>query len=173
MLLACVFVMIAIGMRFALAPLAFAPVAASLLFFGARAPRKHAWIPWALLVGSDVVLTTMVYGYPLRADHLVTWSWYAAMLMLGALLRGDSKPVRIAGASLLASLSFFLASNFAVWAAWDMYPHTASGLAMAYVAGLPFFRNQAVADLVFCGAMFGIGALLAAREPKSEDIATV
>jgi hypothetical protein len=166
MLLPFVFVLIAVAMRFALAPLAFAPVAAALLFFGARGPRKYAWVPWVLLVGSDVVLTKISYAYPLKADHFVTWAWYAAMLLLGGLMRNNLKPLRVGGASLFASVSFFLASNFAVWAVWTMYPKTLDGLALCYAAGLPFFRNQIASDLIFTAAMFGIGALIASRQRK-------
>ena len=53
------------------------------------------------------------------------------------------------------SASFFLASNFAVWAAWDMYPHTFSGLMMSYTAGLPFLRGTVTSDLFFSAAFFG------------------
>lgn len=168
-MLAFVFVVIAVAFRFLPHPLAFTPVAASLLYFGARAPRKYAWIPLMLLAGSDVVLTKLSYGYPLTADHFVTWVWYAAILVLGGVLRTDAKPVRVAGASLAASVSFFLASNFAVWAVWDMYPKTISGLAAAYAAGLPFFRNEIASDLFFTGVLFGIGALLAGRQRQGVE----
>ena len=66
--------------------MAFTPVGAALLFFGARAPRRRLWIPLVLLAASDVVLTTLVYNYPFSWDHFVTWAWYAAMLWLGTSL---------------------------------------------------------------------------------------
>src|SRR5206468_4321095 len=100
----------------------FIPVAASLLFFGAHAQRRQIWLPILLLAGSDVVLTRFVYGYPLTADHIVTWAWYGLALGIGMLLRNRTTVVRLAGASLAASLSFFAISNFAVWAVWNMYP---------------------------------------------------
>ena len=31
-----------------------------------------------------------------------------------------------------------------------------AGLATCYVAGLPFYRNQVVGDLVYAGALFGL-----------------
>jgi hypothetical protein len=170
-MLAFIFVIAVIAMRFLLAPLAFAPVAAALLFFGARGPRQYAWIPLVLLAGSDVVLTKWTYGYSMTADHLVTWAWYAAMILLGALLRRNAKPLRVIGASLCASVSFFLLSNFAVWLVWSMYPKTLGGLATSYLLALPFFRNQAASDLFFTAVMFGIGALVASREQSAEDAA--
>lgn len=169
-MLAYVFVVLAVVLRFVSLPVAFTSTAAPLLYFGARQPRRRMWIPLALLMGADIVLTRMVYGYPLSADHLVTWAWYAAMLLLGGKLKENSGALRIGGASLAASVSFFLLSNFAVWAVWEMYPKTLAGLAACYVAALPFFRHLLVSDLVFTAAFFGIGALVeGARSRAAAD----
>jgi len=141
----------------------FTPVASSLMFFGARGSRRQMWVPLVLLAATDVVLTKVIYSYTFSWDHLVTWAWYAAILWLGTNLREKSGPVRVIGAALASSVSFFLISNFAVWAVWrDMYPRTANGLAMSYVAGLPFFRNTVASDLLFSAAFFGIGMYIVA-----------
>ncbi len=165
-MLAYLFIAIAVAvhLRFIALPWSFTPVAAALLYFGARMPRRQMWIPIALLVASDAYLTRVTYGYPLTADHLVTWAWYAAMLLLGSVLIKGFSAIRIGMASLTASVSFFLISNFAVWMVWrDMYPKTFDGLMACYVAGLPFFRSGVASDLLFTGAFFGIG-YLASRE---------
>lgn len=47
----------------------------------------------------------------------------------------------------IASLTFFILSNFGSWYFW--YPHTLSGLLACYIAALPFFRNTLISDLVF------------------------
>lgn len=159
-MLAYLFVVLSVALRFVALPVAFTSVAASLLYFGARQPRRRLWIPLLLLVAADVVLTKLVYAYPLSADHLVTWLWYAAILMLGGTLKENSGALRVGGAALAASLSFFLLSNFAVWAVWAMYPKTLAGLAACYVAALPFFRHSLAGDLFFTVAFFGLGALL-------------
>jgi hypothetical protein len=159
-MLAYLFLVIAVAFRFLPHPLAFTPVAASLLFFGARRPRTQAWIPVLMLAVSDVLLTKLVYGYPFKPDHFVTWIWYGAMVLLGGLLRQNAKPLRLVAASLAASISFFLVSNLAVWAVWDMYPKTFNGLLTSYIVGLPYFRNQVLGDLLFTSAMFALPALL-------------
>jgi hypothetical protein len=168
-MLAYLFVLFAVVFRLLVqaSALNFAPVAASLLFFGSRVPRRQAWIPVAALMASDVVLTTQVYGYPLRADQFVTWAWYLAIVLLGSLLRGRVNVLRIGAASLAASLSFFLVSNFAVWLAWDMYPRTLQGLAACYTAALPFFRNTAASDLLFTAVFFAIPAALETLRGKT------
>jgi hypothetical protein len=160
-MLAYLFVVIAVAFRLLPHPWHFTPVAASLLYFGARMPRKHAWFPLVLLAAVDVFLNRSTYGYPVTADLLVTWLWYAAMLWLGSSLRGEFKPLRVAGASLASSVSFFVISNFMVWAVWNMYPKTLAGLAACYGAAAPFFRYQPVADLLFSAVLFGVGALVA------------
>jgi hypothetical protein len=139
----------------------FTPLAASLLFFGARGSRRQMWIPFVLLAATDVVLTKFVYSYQLTWDQLVTWAWYAAILWLGTNLREKSGPVRVAGAALTSSISFFLISNLAAWAAYtDMYPRTFHGVMMSYAAGLPFFRGTVESDLFFSIAFFGTPVFL-------------
>ncbi len=154
-MLAIVFVVFAVAFRFLPHPLAFTPVAAALLFSGARGSKRQMWIPLVLLAASDVYLTKVSYGYPLTWDHFVTWAWYAAILLLGTTLRDRQRPLPVLGAALASSVSFFLVSNFAVWAVWtQMYPRGFSGLIASYVAGLPFFRREIVGDLLFTAAMF-------------------
>jgi hypothetical protein len=139
----------------------FTPVAASLLFFGARGARRQMWIPLVLLASADVILTKFIYSYTFSWDHLVTWAWYAAILWLGTNLREKSGPIRVVGAALASSVSFFLISNFAVWAAWpQMYSRSFSGLTASYAAGLPFFRGTVESDLFFSIAMFGTPVFL-------------
>jgi|SRR5580700_9823055 hypothetical protein len=144
----------------------FTPVAASLLFFGARGSKRQMWIPLVLLAATDVILTKFIYSYPLTWDHLVTFAWYAAILWLGTSLRetnlGEKSGwVRVIGAALASSVSFFLISNFAAWAAFtDMYPRTFHGVMMSYAAGVPFFRGTVESDLFFSIAFFGTPVFL-------------
>jgi hypothetical protein len=154
-MLAYLFVLFAIAMRFLPHPLAFTPVAAALLFFGARGSRRQLWLPVALLAMSDVILTKFVYSYVFSWDHYVTIAWYALIVWGGTKLRDHQRPLPVLGAALASSVSFFLISNFAAWAAWtDMYPRTLNGVMASYVAGLPYFRRGLEGDLLFSAAMF-------------------
>jgi uncharacterized protein DUF6580 len=168
-MLAYVFILFAIAVRFLPHPMAFTPVGAALLFFGARGQRSRMWIPLVLLAASDVALTTLVYRYPFSWDHFVTWAWYAAMLWLGSTLKKNAGAPRILGTALVGSVSFFVMSNFAVWAAWNMYPRTFSGLMTCYDAGLPFFRRAVEGDLLFTAIMFGVPVLLNLLAGKLHD----
>jgi hypothetical protein len=158
-MLAYVFVLFAVAVRFMPHPLAFTPVAAALLYFGARGSRRQLWVPFALLAGSDVILTKFVYSYQFSWDHFVTWAWYVAILWLGTGLRENTNWLRVGGAALASSISFFVVSNFAVWACWNMYPKTLSGLMTCYAAGLPFFRRGVAGDMLFTAVMFGLPAV--------------
>lgn len=171
-MLAYIFLLFAVAVRFLPHPMAFTPVGAALLFFGSRMSRNRMWIPLVLLAGSDVVLTTMVYRYAFSWDHFVTWAWYAAILWLGSTLKANAGAIRILATALTASVSFFVISNFAVWAAWNMYPRTFAGLMTCYDAGLPFFWRGVESDLLFTTLMFGAAAVLpalASRLQRSSD----
>ena len=158
--------------RFLAMPWHFTPVAAALLFFGARMPRQRMITPLALLIVCDIYLNKFVYGYPLGWDQTVTWAWYAAILLFGGLLARNASALRVVGASLAASVSFFLISNFAVWTvSREMYPATWSGLVTCYVAAIPFFRNTVISDLLFSAAFFGAGYLVSHRQQERTSVA--
>jgi hypothetical protein len=46
-----------------------------------------------------------------------------------------------------------------------MYPPTLSGLYACYAAGLPFFRNQFISDMLFSALMFSVPALVELVKP--------
>jgi hypothetical protein len=73
-------------------------------------------------------------------------------------LRSSRKWQRVAGCSLLASVSFFVVSNYAVWAVWQMYPKTLAGLETCYTAALPFFRTSVTSELCFSLVIFGLAS---------------
>ena len=162
-------------------PWNFAPVAAALLYFGARGSRRQLWIPFALLAASDVLLDKYVYAYPFSLDQLASWAWYAAVLWLGTNLCANTDLqtakdwLRVGGATLASSISFFAISNFAVWFFGTMYPKTGAGLMMSYAAGVPFFRHACEGDLFYSAVFFGVPTLAASltRSNKPQGTAAV
>ena len=177
-MLAILFVLLAVVSRFAIAMSpgahwwAFTPVIASLLFFGAKMPRKYLWIPVAILAVTDVLLSRFVYGYGFTPDLVFTYAFYAATAWLGsAMLRENARPVKLIVASLASSVTFFVLSNFAVWAFFPTYPHTWNGLATCFVAAIPFYRNQPIADLLFTLVFFSVPVLLEAVHPREKKVA--
>ncbi len=106
----------------------FTAVGGGLLFFGARRSRWHAIIATLALIATDYYLTVYAYAYPFHPSaYVVTWAWYAAICLLGhQMLRSKPSMLRVAGAVLASSTSFFILSNFAVWMGGGLYPHTAA-----------------------------------------------
>jgi hypothetical protein len=141
----------------------FTAIGGSLLFFGARRPLRQAILPVIALAALDYYMTVYVYSYPFAAqDYLITWAWYAAVIVLGHLLLHERRSVgRVGAAVILSSTSFFLASNFAAWTILrGIYPHTFSGLMTAYAAGMPFYRNDLLSTTLVAGLAFGLPALV-------------
>jgi len=139
----------------------FTAVGGGLLYFGARRGRWQT-IPAVLaLIATDFYLTTYVFNYPFHVSaYIVTWVWYAAVCLFGhQVLAGRSSALRVAGAVVATSTSFFILSNFVVWAGSSMYPHTAAGLGACYVAAIPFYANDAMSTAITAGAFFGLPAL--------------
>ena len=139
----------------------FTAVGGSLLYFGARRPLRQAIIPVALLAATDYYLTVYFYSYPFQISaYLITWAWYAAIILLGrVLLANHVSALRVGTAVLLAPTSFFLITNFAAWIGSPLYPQTFAGLGMSYVAGLPFYRNDLISTALVTGLAFGLPAL--------------
>jgi hypothetical protein len=140
----------------------FTAVGGSLLVWGAREKLASLIVPVGLLALADWYLTSQVYRYAFHVnDYLVTWAWYALAAVLGfLLLRRAPGIARLAAAGFLAPTSFFLASNYTVWAsASSWYPHSLQGLLTCYAAGLPFYRNDVLSTGLVLGAVWGIPAL--------------
>ncbi|HMF92445.1 MAG TPA: DUF6580 family putative transport protein [Candidatus Angelobacter sp.] len=178
-MLAYLFVVIAVAIRVlagtgTFATHGFTPVGASLLFFGSRMPRKQFWAPVLLLVASDLYLNFKVYGMGLTWDQTIIWAWYAGACFIGVLLHNRVKPLRVLGAGLGSAVSFFVVSNFGVWAAGYLYPRTWAGLLDCYTKALPFFRNGLASDLFFATVFFSIPVVVATVTQAEErsDVAT-
>ena len=149
----------------------FTAVGGALLVWGARRPWYWAALPVGLLALGDWYLMRFVYSYPFHVDaYLLTWAWYALVIVLGRLLlQGSPGFARVGGAAVLASTSFFVASNFAVWAepgSW--YPHTMAGLDACYTMALPFYRNDLLSTLLVVGLVWGLPALVARTRSHGE-----
>ena len=136
-------------------PWNFTPMMAIGLFAGSQARKVRTGVLATLFA---LVLSDAVLGF-----YPGFWYVYAAALipvLLGRLIRNRSGAGAIAAAALASSLSFFLITNFMVWATGRLYLHTTAGLSACYLAGIPFYRNQVLGDAVYTLAIFGGYAVL-------------
>jgi hypothetical protein len=129
-------------------PWNFTPMMAIGLFAGSQARRASTAVLATLFA---LVLSDAVLGF-----YPGFWYVYVAALIpvsLGRLVRNREGVGAVAAAALASSLSFFVITNFMVWATGGMY--TATGLSVCYLAGVPFYRNQVVGDAIYTVAIFG------------------
>ncbi|PYY00187.1 MAG: hypothetical protein DMG63_06785 [Acidobacteria bacterium] len=125
--------------------------------------------PLLLLASADVYLTTVHYRMHVGADHIVTWAWYVAAMVIGRALVRRVEPLRVVGASLASAISFFLVSNFATWLFQNMYPKTLAGLVQCYTLAIPFFRGTFASDLIYTPILFSVPYALSLLEKKAAE----
>jgi hypothetical protein len=156
-LLALVLIVLAAALRIAPHPWNFTPVGAMALFSGAvLKDRRLAFLfPLVALFVGDVFIGLYKIIPIIYASFLVS-------VAIGLWLRDRRTIARITLATLLGAIQFFLVTNFAVWQFLKGFPHTASGLAACYIAGIPFFWNTLAGDAVYATLLFG-GFALAER----------
>jgi hypothetical protein len=140
----------------------FTAVGGALLYFGARRSWREMLAPLAALMATDYLLTVYSYHYAFRWQaYMTTWAWYIMAMALGhILLHAKTTFVRVGAGVVLGPTSFFLVSNYAVWAGSGMYPHTSAGLVQCFVAALPFYRNDLVSTAIVGGLAFGLPVLV-------------
>lgn len=158
-------------------PVNFTPVGGMALFGAAYFTKKY-WafiVPLAAMFLSDLLINNVMYPilYPeyYNGFVLMTPGWYyiyGAFAVIGAMGLGMLKKIKwplVIGSSLMASIIFFLMTNFGVWASGTMYPMNFAGLMASYTAGLPFFLNTVVGDLFYVSVLFGGFEWVKAQKP--------
>ncbi|QDU73430.1 hypothetical protein Pan97_04010 [Bremerella volcania] len=156
-------------------PWSFTPVLAVGMLAGAMLTNRYAaaGLLLAALIASDV-------GIWLASGHL-DWAFYPgtpfnylcllATILLGYVLRNDRSWIKPIGMGVLASVAYFVVSNFGSWLTLEEYTKDLSGLVQCYVSALPFFRNLLAGTclgtvILFCPLV--LSALAPAPERSGE-----
>jgi len=144
------------------------PVAAMALFGGAYfADKRLALIvPFVALFLSDLILG-------LHNSMIFVYAGFALTVAIGFALNNRVTLTNTIFAIVASSVAFFLLTNFGAWMTSGIYAKSAEGLMQAYVAGIPFFQNSLLGNLVYAGVIFGGYRLLqnnvaALSQPVSE-----
>ena len=148
----------------------FAPIAAAALFAGYFFRRR-------MMAVCVPLLTMAISDTWIGAYHLGLMAIVYAMLVLPVvggwfLRRFFELPGRstqstaisllgLLGCSLVASILFFVVTNFGHWLFFNTYAHTATGLLECYFYAYPFFRYTLAGDVLFGFTLFGMHALMA------------
>lgn len=131
-------------------------------------------ISWIVPLGIMVISDLMIGN---SAIYIFTWSAFLIGWGFGMFLRSNvatrifSKIEKKIGntvmitlksesAGVLFTIFFFLWTNFGVVLVSTLYPKTLEGVAMSYVAGLPFLRPQLVGNILFVPLLFVITNVL-------------
>ena len=172
--LAIAMTVLAALVRLAPHPPNFSPIGSVALFGGARLRSWQAYlVPLVALAITDPIRSWMEGGYPAYSfGTIIVYASFLISVFLGrTFLRKTNSPMRIASVVLAGSLQFYLITNFFVWVgANSIYPHTISGLATCYVAGLPFYGRTLLGDFFFSSVLFGAYALLNRRSESDRAV---
>lgn len=163
---------------FALVP-NFTPMGALSVFTGARLKLWQALaLPMVVMVVADLLIQA-IRGY--TPFNLYVYGSLLVSILLGRFLLSTWSPLGIGGIALVASLQFFLVTNFGVWLSASVAPESipggdavltfndpqyaypmiryaanTQGLLACYNMALPFYGTQLLADLLFTALFFGI-----------------
>ena len=136
-------------------PWNFTPMMALGLYAGTRSAK--------LRTGVLITLAALLLSDALLGFYAGMWYIYAASLvpvLAGRIVKRREGVGAIAAGGLFSSLSFFVITNFMVWATSGLYAHNAAGLAACFVAAIPFYGNQFLGDAFYTVALFGGHALI-------------
>jgi hypothetical protein len=152
-LIALTLIVLGVTLRILPHPPNFAPITAIAIFGGAILPRRLGlWVPLGAMIVSD----SIIGFYNLIP---VTWGCYLLIALASSLWLKKFTLTRGALVTLSSSAFFFVVTNFAVWVAGGIYPHTYSGLVRCYTLAIPFFRNSLLSDAIYTAGLFGVYAL--------------
>lgn len=127
----------------------FSPMICVALVAGSVASRRMAMAIVAVgMLCSDLILAQVMH-YPVAGLwSLFTYSGLFAVIFLGAGFKELHQEFAVGAMAVLgADLGFWAWTNFGSWL--TDYPHTASGLAACFTAGLPFLQHSALSALVW------------------------
>lgn len=150
-------------------PLGFAPQIAIALFSGSLFAnnKKYSFLlPILSLFISDVLYEVLymnglssIQGF--YAGQIENYLLIAATTVFGFSLQ-SAKPAKFVFSFLAAPTSFFLISNFLVWAQGGGYRHpkTFIGLTQTMADGIPFYPYSVASTVIFGAILFGAFRLL-------------
>jgi hypothetical protein len=162
----------------------FSAIGSLALFCGALANRNRfsILIPFIALLAGDLMMagTGKMYGdYFTDGYFIYVYSAFALTWFIGRSIKSRIKVSNIVLASVVASVSFFIITNFGSWMQMELiYPRSLAGLGQSYLAGLVFYKgdllsnfflNQVAGDLFFSLVFFG-GYLLITRQSPDKLI---
>ncbi len=160
----------------------FTPIGAMALVGGMYMSKKYLafLLPIAALYLSDLVLNNTINrpfitdqtGFVFFADYMIfVYGAFILTVVLGISLTKSKLASKIFFGAVLSSLLFFVITNAGSWLTGTLYPKTFSGLIAALGAGIPFFDNTLLGNLIFVSAFVLIVEGLNAYMGRAKEVA--
>ena len=146
-------ILIALGVACRLLPHLwnFAPIAGIALFAGVYLGRRYAVIlPVVAMFIGDLFIG--FYDWKLM---LAVYGCFVLIGLLGTLIKKYKSVETVLAGSIVASVIFFLVTNFAVWQFSPWYAKSLAGLIHCFTMALPFFRNTLLGNVFYTVVLFG------------------
>lgn len=150
-------------------PMNFTPITAIILFGAAVIPNKilKFSFPLTIILFSDFLIE-IISGSGFHTGTSIVYLSYSFIFLLGYFYLKNLSTYKILIASLSGSFLFFLVTNFSFFypaaaisnPSLGHYSRDLSGIIASYSAGIPFFKNMLIGDLLFNGLLFGAFYLL-------------
>jgi len=122
------------------------------------ATYMSGWKKWIVPLGifwvSDLLVNNVVYAEFYDSFQVMGSYWvyagYAGVGMIAYFIMRQPSAGKLVITSTLGAVLFFLVTNFGSWLnPMNPYTQDVSGLMASYQAGVPFFRNAILGDLLF------------------------
>ncbi|HWA17863.1 MAG TPA: DUF6580 family putative transport protein [Devosia sp.] len=117
---------------------------------------RNIWLALLVPIGAMALADIVLGWYP---GMLATYAGMAAGVFIARGLLPTFGVFRLIGATLLASIAFFVLSNFGTWLeGW--YGYSWEGLVACYIAAIPFWQNSLIADFTSTALAFSLYLLV-------------
>ena len=103
-------------------------------------------VPILTMLMSDFIL-----GYQL---NIAVYMSFIGIVFLGFTIKAKQTISRVFNTSILASLIFFIITNFSVFLYSPLYPNNIIGLLECYTLAIPFFINTLIGNIIYTFIMF-------------------
>jgi len=143
-----IFILVGVLTRVIPHPPNFTAIGAIALFGGACFIDKRLsfLVPVSIMLISDLIL-----GYHIMLSVYIS---FIIIVFLGFRLARKRTSMKVINTAIIASIIFFIITNFSVFLTSTLYPKNIIGLIECYTLAIPFFMNTLVANIFYSLLMF-------------------
>ena len=143
-----IFILVGVLTRVIPHPPNFTAIGAIALFGGACFIDKRLsfLVPVSIMLISDLIL-----GYHIMLSVYIS---FIIIVFLGFRLARKRTSMKVVNTAIIASIIFFIITNFSVFLTSTLYSKNIIGLIECYTLAIPFFMNTLVANIFYSLLMF-------------------